>query len=168
MWFIILWCFMKLLRKLITFVHIKGFRGGIVVKNPPTSAGDPTDMGPVPGSGRPPGVGNSNPLQYSCLENPMDRGDRQATGHGGHKMSWTQLSDWAGIQVHIKGLPWSLRAKESACRCRRCGFNPLVKRPPGVGNGNPLQYSCLESPMDRGSWWATAHGVCRESDLVTK
>ena len=73
---------MKLLRKLITFVHIKGFGGGIVVKNPPTSAGDPTDMGPVPGLGRPPGVGNGNPLQYSRLESPMDRGSWWAIAHG--------------------------------------------------------------------------------------
>ena len=58
----------------------KGFR--TVVKNPPTSAGDPTDMGSVPGSGRSPRVENSNPHQYFCLENSMDRGDQQATVHG--------------------------------------------------------------------------------------
>ena len=73
---------MKLIRKLITLVHIKGVVGGTVVKNQPTSAGDPTDMGSIPGSGRSPGVRNSNPLQYSCLENSMDRGDQQATVHG--------------------------------------------------------------------------------------
>ena len=40
---------------------------------------------------------------------------------------------------------------------------------PGEGNGNPLQYSCLENPMDRGAWWATVHGVARVGhDLVTK
>jgi len=46
-----------------------------MVKNPPANAGDIRDMGSIPGSGRSPGRGNSNPLQYSCLENPMDRGD---------------------------------------------------------------------------------------------
>ena len=45
--------------------------GGSVVKNPPANAGD---TGSIPGSGRSPGEGNGNPLQYSCLENPMDRG----------------------------------------------------------------------------------------------
>ena len=45
-----------------------------VVKNPPTSAGDTRDRGSIPGLGRSPGVGNGSPLQYSCLENPMDRG----------------------------------------------------------------------------------------------
>ena len=54
----------------------------IVVKNLPASAGDIRDMGLIPGSGRFPGGGNGNPLQYSCLENPMDRGDWQATVHG--------------------------------------------------------------------------------------
>ena len=48
-----------------------GFPGGSVVKNPPANAGD---AGSIPGSGRSPGVGNGNPLQYSCLENLTDRG----------------------------------------------------------------------------------------------
>ena len=46
----------------------------LVVKNPPANAGDVGDSGSIPGSGRSPGEGNGNPLQYSCLENPMDRG----------------------------------------------------------------------------------------------
>ena len=50
-----------------------GFPGGAVVKNPPANARDTRDVGSIPGSGRPPGVGNGNPLQSSCLEIPMDR-----------------------------------------------------------------------------------------------
>ena len=53
-----------------------------MVKNSPANAGATRDMGSVPGSGRSPGEGNANPLQYSCLENPMDRGAWQATVHG--------------------------------------------------------------------------------------
>ena len=53
-----------------------------MVKNPPASAGDRRDTGSIPGSGRSPGGGHGNPLQYSCLENPMDRGAWQATVHG--------------------------------------------------------------------------------------
>ena len=49
-----------------------GFPGGTVVKNPPASAGDARDAGSIPGSGRSPGVGNGNQLQYTCLENFMD------------------------------------------------------------------------------------------------
>ena len=55
-----------------------GFPGGSLVKNPPANAGD---AGLIPGSGRSPGKGNGNPLQYSCLENSVDREDWQATGH---------------------------------------------------------------------------------------
>ena len=59
-------------------VDAGGFPGGAVAKNPPTNAGDARDAGSIPGSGRPPGEGNGNPLQYSCLENFMDR---EAWGH---------------------------------------------------------------------------------------
>ena len=53
----------------------------LVVKNPPASAGDVKDVGLISGSGRSPGGGNGNPFQYSCLENPMDRGAWQSVGH---------------------------------------------------------------------------------------
>ena len=56
-----------------------GFPGGTVVKNLPANAGDTRDAGLIPGSGRFPGEGNGNPLQYSCLESSMDRGARQAS-----------------------------------------------------------------------------------------
>ena len=58
-----------------------------MVKNLPANAGDAKDVGLIPGSGRSPGVGNGNPLQYSCLENSMDRGAWWATVHGAAK-SW--------------------------------------------------------------------------------
>ena len=56
-----------------------GLPGGSVVKNLPASAGD---VGLIPGLGRSSGEGNDDPLQYSCLENPMDRGGWRATVHG--------------------------------------------------------------------------------------
>jgi len=62
----------------------------------------------------------------------------------------------------VKGFPGGANGKEPACQCRRLkrhGFDPCLRRCPGVGNGNPLQYSCLENSMDRGAWWATVHGV---------
>ena len=67
-----------------------GFAGGSVVKNSPTNAGD---MGSIPGSGKSPGEGNGNPLQYSGLENPMERAAWWATVHGVEK-SRTRLSDF--------------------------------------------------------------------------
>ena len=61
-----------------------------MVKNLPSNAVDLRDAGLIPGSGKSPEVGNGNPLQYSCLENPMDRGAWQATVHG-VAQSWTRL-----------------------------------------------------------------------------
>ena len=46
------------------------------------------------------------------------------------------------------------------------GSIPGSGRPPEVGNGNPLQYSCLEIPIDRGAWRATVHGITKESDMT--
>ena len=77
-----------LFKNKVSLEKIWGFPGGSVVKNPlpmhrvknlPANAGD---VGSIPGSGRSPGEGNGNPLQYSCLGNPMDRGAWQATFHG--------------------------------------------------------------------------------------
>ena len=53
----------------------------LVIKNPPANAGDTGDTGSIPGSGRSPGGGHGNPLQYSCLKNPMDKGSWQSTVH---------------------------------------------------------------------------------------
>ena len=82
-----------------TFIHkkthiriivIASHQVALVVKNPPTSEGDIRDASLIPGSGRSPGEGNGNPLQYSCLENPVDREACWATVHRVAK-TWTQL-----------------------------------------------------------------------------
>ena len=73
-------------------IFIECFPGGSVVKNPPSNTEDIEDSGLVPGLGRCPRVGNGNPLQYSCLESPMDGGARQAIVHWVTK-SQTPLSD---------------------------------------------------------------------------
>ena len=67
--------------------------GGSVVKNPPAKAGDAGDSGSILGSWRSHGAGNGNPLQYSCLGNPTDRGDCRATVHRVTN-SRTRLNDW--------------------------------------------------------------------------
>ena len=77
------------------------------------------------------GEGNGTPLQYSCLENPMDGGAWWAAVHGVAK-SQTRLSDFT--------FTFSL-----SCI--------------GEGNGNPLQCSCLENPRGRRAWWADIYGV---------
>ena len=64
-----------------------------------------------------------------------------------------------------QGLPWWISGKESTCQCRRHSLVPGLGRCPGGGNGNPVQYSCLENSMDRGAWLVTLHGVS-ESNMT--
>ena len=99
--------------------HTWGFPGGSDGKESTCNEGD-LDL--IPGLGRSPGERNGYPLQYSCLENPMDGRAWQATVHG-VAQSQTQLSD----------------------------FTFFLSLSFGEGNGNPLQCSCLENPMDRGA-----------------
>ena len=77
------------------------------------------------------GVGDGTPLQYSCLESPMDGGAWWAAVHGAAK-SQTRLSNFP-FTFHFHAF--------------------------GEGNGNPLQCSCLENPRDGGAWWAAVYGV---------
>ena len=79
------------------------------------------------------GEGNGSPLQYSCLENPMDGGAWWAAVHGVAD-GWTRLSDFT-FTFHF------------SLSCI------------GEGNGNPLQCSCLENPRDGGAWWAAVCGI---------
>ena len=73
------------------------YRYGTMVKNPPTNV---EDSGSIPGSGRSPGEGNGNPLQYSCLENPTDIGTWRGTVHGMAESDMTeQLHAQAQIQM---------------------------------------------------------------------
>ena len=80
------------LSRLIQLVSLFRVLGGMVVKNLPANAGDARDAESIPGLGRSPGGGNGNPLQYSCLGNPMDTGAWLAIIHGVAK-SRTRLSD---------------------------------------------------------------------------
>ena len=59
--------------------------------------------------------------------------------------------------MHLS-FPGGLEGKETACNAGDLGLIPGLGRSLGEGNGYPLQYSCLENPMDRGAWWATVHG----------
>ena len=64
-------------------------------------------------------------------------------------------------------LPYSSDGKESACSAGDQGLIPGLGRCPGEENGNPLQCSCLVNPMDRGTWWATVHGVTRSQTRLS-
>ena len=73
---------------------------------------------------------------------------------------------WMDVYVYIYGLPSWLSCKESAHNAGDPGSISGLGRSPGEGNGNPLQYSCLENPMDRGAWQATVHGGHKELDTT--
>ena len=81
------------------------------------------------------------------------------------------LCPWMSYWLLCASIPQSAKweksgsGKEPACQFRQ--FNPWVGRPPGGGNGNPLQYSCLENPMDRGAWWATVHRVTKSQTWLS-
>ena len=96
-------------------------QGALVVKNTFANVGDAGDQGSIPGSGRSPGGRHSNPLQYSCLENPLDRGALWATVHGVAE-SWTWLK-WLNIHAY-KELqfpkflcPWDFLGKNTLVGC---------------------------------------------------
>ena len=136
------------------------------------------------------GEGNGTPLQYSCLENPMDGGAWWAAVREVAK-SRTRLSDFT-FTFHFHALFWLLLCMISQRRQwhptpallpgKSHGRRSLVGCSPwgryksdtterlhfhfslscaGRGNGNPLQNSCLENPRDRGAWWAAIYGVAQ-------
>ena len=140
-----------------------GFLRGSDGKEFACNAGNP---GAISGSGRSPGKGHGNSLQYSCLENSMDRGAWQAIVHGGriesdmtewltykHTHTYTLLSLGFLSSTVVKNLP------ANAGNARDSGSVLGTGRPPGEGNGNPLQYSCLKNPMDRRTWQAAVPRV---------
>ena len=67
----------------------------------------------------------------------------------------------------LRGFPGDSDSKESACTAGDPGLIPGLERSPGKGIGCPLQYSCLENPMDTGAWQATVHGVAKNRTLAT-
>ena len=108
------------------------------------------------------GEGNGNPLQCSCLENPRD-GGAWAAAVDEVTQSQTRLkrlsSSSSSSRGQNKAVNSSSKVKAFACNAR--DLSSIPGRSPGEGNGNPLQYSCLENPMDGGAWWATVHGVAK-------
>ena len=77
-----------------------------------------------------------------------------------HMLLTLQSKFWTSDHL-ILGFPGGSDGKVSACNTEDLGSIPESGRSPGKGNGNPLQYPCLENPMDRGAWWATVHEVAK-------
>ena len=127
------------------------------------------------------GEGNGIPLQYSCLENPMDGGVWWAAVHGVAK-SQTQLftcmlwrRKWQPTPVF---LPGESQGRGSLVGCRLWGRteSDTTERLPfhfslaciGEGNGNPLQCSCLKNLRDGGAWWAAVYGVAQSQTRLKR
>ena len=119
----------------------------------------------IPGLGRSPGVGNGNPVQYSCLENPMDWAAWFATVHRiwhptpvllpGKSHGWRNLvgcSPWGHWESDTT--EWLYLDFSLSCI--------------GEGNGSPLQCSCLENPRDGGAWWAAIYGVAQSQTRLKR
>ena len=109
------------------------------------------------------GEGNGNPIQYSCLENPRDRGAWWAIVYG-VTQSWTRLK-WLSSSSSSRWVSQvALEVKTplaSAGDLRDMGSIPRLRRSRGGGHGKPLHYSSLDNPMNRGAWRATVHTVAK-------
>ena len=81
-----------------------------------------------------------------------------------HITIYSWLSKKSRILIYVCVFPGSA-GRESAWNAEDLGSIPGLQRSPGVGHGNSLQYSCLERPMDRGAWWATAYSIT-ESEMI--
>ena len=96
-------------------------------------------------------------LQQAVAPPPVkNRGQKHCWGKGD-----ASVSKKTEARGKVVGLPWWLRGKESACNAGKLRSIPGLGKSSGEGKGYPLQYSCLENPMDRGAWRATIHGVAK-------
>ena len=125
-----------------------------LVKNPPAIVGD---LGSIPGLGRFPAEGKGYLLQYFSLSHRILQDTENIVSE-----YWEYSSEyWAPGQR----IPWTVLSSPWVTKTR----TQLSNFHFGKGNGNPLQYSCLENPMDRGAWQATIHGVAKsETRLKTR
>ena len=90
---------------------------------------------------------------------------------GQQRMRWLDGIPYICVCIYLficnLGFPGGSEVKASACNVGDPGSIPGSGRSPGKGNGNPLQYSCLENPMDGGAWWATVHGVSKSQTQLS-
>ena len=85
--------------------------------------------------------------------------------------TWLKQLSSSSSKKYTWGFPGGTSGKEPTCQCRRhrdMGSILGLGRCPGRGHGTPLQYSCLENPMDRGVWWSTVHGVAKSQTWLKK
>ena len=128
------------------------------------------DLGSNPGSGRSPGEGNGNPLQYSCLRIPWmeEPGGLQSMEFSRPEHRRGQPLPFPGHPGFPKEFPSDSDGKAPSYNAGDLGSNPGSGRSSGEGNGNPLQYSCLENPMDGGAWLSYSMWGRKELDTTER
>ena len=102
------------------------------------------------------GLGEKGPRAVACLCGTVVSGLTSASAPSARQV----------CHMEIVGLPWWLNGEEAACSAGNLASIPGSGRSPGEGSDNPLQYSCLGNPMDRGACQATVHGVTKELDMT--
>ena len=117
------------------------------------------------------GEGNGNPFQCSCLQNPRYEGAWWAAvyevAQSRTRLKRLSSSSSSSSMYHsLIGFPGGSVVKNPPANAGDAGLIPGLGRAPGEGNGNPIQYSCLENPMDKGAWWAIVYGIAKESDTT--
>ena len=117
-----------------------GFPAGSLVKNTPVNAGNARDTGSIPKSGRLSGGRNGNPLQYSCLENPMDRGAWRATVWGSQRVAHGWAMEHAVCLNTTDTMVFLKRLKSQIVQ--------LVKKPPTMQE-NPVRFLGQEDPLEK-------------------
>ena len=86
---------------------------------------------------------------------------KNCSGNSNETLHWTSIISLCLVSGMVWGFPGGSEVKASACNVGNLGSIPGSGRSPGEGNGNPLQYSCLENHMDGRAWWVTVHGVVK-------
>ena len=92
---------------------------------------------------------------------------KNCSGNSNETLHWTSIISLCLVSGMVWGFPGGSEVKASAYNVGNLGSIPGSGRSPGEGNGNPLQYSCLENPMDGRAWWVTVHGVAKSQTRLS-
>ena len=140
-------------------IFCRFYQVALVVKNLAANAGDIRDKGLIPGLGRSPGAEYGQPTPVFLPGE--SHGQRSLVGMGSQRVgyNWNDLAHVHYIFMGFPGDPVVKNMPGNTGDERGAGSIPGSGRSPGGGNGDPLQYSCLENSRDRGAWWAPVHGV---------
>ena len=142
-----------------TYIYIYVSQLVLVVKNLPRNAGDIWDVGLIPGLEDPLEKEMATHSSVLCWRIPWVEEPGRLQCMGLH----TFIHEWRVLAW----LPWWIKCLKICLQCRGHRFDLSVGRHHGEGNGNPLQYSCLENSMNREAWWATVQGVAKCQTRLT-